>query len=472
MTVRILVGHVIDRLRDLQDESVHCVVSSPPYYGLRDYNIEPQVWGGDWRGSLGLEPTPALYIEHMVAVFREVRRVLRKDGTLWLNIGDSYASRWATRRNEGRAGMEERGRERTKWTDASLAREGLKDKDLIGIPWALAFALRDDGWYLRSEITWAKRAPMPESVTDRPTCATEKVFLLTKSGDSTYWTHRDHEGTRVKPAPDYRWIDTNDDFEYNTEPPPGWKDEIRLKNWPGANPEVKRWKRINLWDAHDYFYDAFAVQEDSETDPKENYPARAKITGRGQQGFADARGNDRDKSGGFPPGSSGKRNMRNFLLLGPAPFAEAHFATFVPRIPEIAISAGTSERGVCPKCGAPWERLTKTSTEWSRPKRAARVDSVNDGKGHVSDQVRDGHDIRNGALSNTTTIGWRPTCACDAGQLVPATVLDPFLGAGTTTLVADRLGRDAIGIELSPSYAEMAERRLRDDAGLFAQVVD
>ena len=243
MTVRILVGHVLDRLADLPDESVHCVVTSPPYWGLRDYKIPPQVWGGNgcahewggaiptreqtggggnkanvgsfhggstsafcqhcgaWRGSLGLEPAPALYIAHLVEIFREVRRVLRKDGTLWLNLGDSYAT------GAGKAKQAGGGAQGERWRGPGMAQvpdnknpgamiptyqpnrmplPGLKPKDLIGIPWMLAFALRDDGWWLRSEITWAKRAPMPESVTDRPTMATEKVFLLTNSAKYFY----------------------------------------------------------------------------------------------------------------------------------------------------------------------------------------------------------------------------------------------------------------------------------------------
>ena len=220
-------GHVLDVLRKLPETSVHCVVTSPPYWGLRDYGLPPQVWGGEagcghawgeearktsspqrdhgvgggfgetrgiepsragmafvaslgafcrcgaWRGSLGLEPTPELYVEHLVIVFREVRRVLRGDGTLWLNLGDSY---------NGHAG----GRKGLSRPDIAPQRSGvntpgLKPKDLVGIPWRVAFALQADGWYLRADIIWAKPNPMPESVRDRPTKAHEYVFLLSKS---------------------------------------------------------------------------------------------------------------------------------------------------------------------------------------------------------------------------------------------------------------------------------------------------
>lgn len=171
---RILVGDVRKRLADVADKSVQCVVTSPPYFGLRDYGVD---------GQLGMEPTPDEYVASMVEVFREVRRVLRDDGTLWLNLGDSYASNTA-------AGTKEFGnpafnvnrpsRAATK-TAAKSVPKGLKAKDLIGIPWRVAFALQADGWYLRADCIWNKNNPMPESVEDRPTKSHEYVFLLTKS---------------------------------------------------------------------------------------------------------------------------------------------------------------------------------------------------------------------------------------------------------------------------------------------------
>jgi DNA modification methylase len=246
----------------LADESVHCCVTSPPYYGLRDYGV---------AGQLGLEPTPAEYVAVMVAVFRDVRRVLRRDGTCWIVIGDSYASGEIGRYDHKQAagsspGVAAAGRSRI--GVGMGAREqrkfitGTKPKDLLGMPWMLAFALRDDGWYLRSEITWAKRAPMPESVTDRPTGVTEKVFLLAKNSR--------------------------------------------------------------------YFYDAEAVKEEAEYGYRdwngEDHYKRGDIT----------RGHSGKTTGGCP----GKRNMRNWWLLGPEPFPEAHFATFPTEIPRRAILAG------------------------------------------------------------------------------------------------------------------------------------
>lgn len=172
-TYRILTGSCLDTLPTLETGSAHCCVTSPPYWGLRDYGCE---------GQLGLEKTPDEYVARMVSVFREVRRVLRDDGTLWLNVGDSYAASAGggmgknsqfLDRTAGRLGVREQ--------KTSKVVGDLKPKDLVGIPWMLAFALRADGWYLRSEIIWSKPNPMPESVTDRPTKAHEQVFLLSKS---------------------------------------------------------------------------------------------------------------------------------------------------------------------------------------------------------------------------------------------------------------------------------------------------
>lgn len=450
MAVRIIQGHVLDRLRELPDESVHCVVTSPPYYGLRSYGTEPQVWGGDptcehvwhesersfeqgnkrkpsddgiagrnragdkavpvriiasegfchcgaWRGDLGLEPTPSLYLKHMVEVFREVRRVLRKDGTCWVNMGDSYHN-LRTHKEGGqppqsfykdKQGQPKRhGQPEVRGANRMASIAGLKEKDLMGMPWRLAFALQDDGWWLRSEITWCKRAPMPESVTDRPTSATEKIFVLAKS--------------------------------------------------------------------QKYFWDAIAVQEDAESDhPSGNgYKRESRLTYTDKNG---PRGNDQQWDGvGF------KRNMRNFWLLGPEPFPEAHFATFVTEIPRRAILAGTSAKGVCPACGAPWVRQTKSSFHQTQCGTKGSHQKGLDQSNGWSETPR--------GINQTETIGWRASCGCDVFPLVPGTVLDPFGGSGTTGLVADRLGRNAILIELNPEYAAMAERRLREDAGMFSDI--
>ena len=185
MNARVLTGDCRETLRSLADGSVQCAVTSPPYWGLRDYGHE---------GQLGLEATPQEYVERMVEVFREVRRVLRDDGTLWLNLGDSYAGSWCAqgRPNGTDAGSTLQGgsplsarqikaHPRETGTDSLKNPPGLKAKDLVGIPWRVAFALQADGWWLRQDIVWSKPNPMPESVRDRCTKAHEYLFLLTKS---------------------------------------------------------------------------------------------------------------------------------------------------------------------------------------------------------------------------------------------------------------------------------------------------
>jgi DNA modification methylase len=175
MTTQVLQGDCRETLKTLPDSSVHCCVTSPPYFGLRDYGHD---------GQIGLEDSPDAFVAEMVAVFREVRRVLRNDGTLWLNLGDSYVGTGA--KGEYKDPKHPEGRNAQSCTPKNNKVAGLKSKDLIGVPWRVAFALQADGWYLRQDIIWHKPNPMPESVTDRCTKAHEYVFLLTKSARYFY----------------------------------------------------------------------------------------------------------------------------------------------------------------------------------------------------------------------------------------------------------------------------------------------
>ena len=399
----ILVGDVRAQLATLPDESVHCVVTSPPYWGLRDYGAP---------GQLGLEPTPEEYVANMVAVFREVRRVLRSDGTLWLNLGDSF-----------------------------------QDKQLQGIPWRVAFALQADGWWLRSDIIWSKPNPMPESVTDRPTKAHEYVFLLSKS--QTYYY--DHEAIR-EPA------------------------QYGRRDWSNV--------------------EAVLASATMAGDTRIDHGVRAKAS----------------VTGGDP--SSG-RNKRTVWEVATQPYAEAHFATYPEALVKPCILAGTSEHGVCSVCGAPWQRVVERSratfTRGDDPslltgragmnrKRegdadryvlavpqhelAAALASAAQGR---EDEMRlafgskwdhwtrtDASGARVPTFADAAEIeqrlgvvvpfdgqpgGWQPTCKHEA-PLAQAVVLDPFFGSGTTGFVAKRAGRAYVGIELNPTYAAMAEKRI------------
>lgn len=306
--IKIMVGDCRQTLKTLPDCSVHCCVTSPPYFGLRDYGHD---------GQIGLEQTPDEFVQQMVAVFRQVHRVLRDDGTLWLNLGDSYAG--SGKGPAGNLGKANNERDMTHTRASGLVPDGLKSKDLIGIPWRVAFALQADGWYLRQDIIWHKPSPMPESVTDRCTKSHEYIFLLSKSAR--------------------------------------------------------------------YYFDHHSIREDAETP----------IDTKSAQSFKAPNGKARENYGTNEDNwlPDGKRNKRSVWTVSNKPFSGAHFATYPPDLIEPCILAGTPEGG---------------------------------------------------------------------------TVLDPFFGAGTTGLVADRLGRNCIGCELNPEYAMIAENRMRADGGMLIDI--
>lgn len=184
----IITGDALAMLRTLPDQSVQCCVTSPPYWGLRDYGVV---------GQIGLEPSPQEYVTALMPIFQEVRRVLRDDGTLWLNLGDSYIGYHGNKKAHGSVAPSDKDGYRENMRVTSVGADGLKSKDMAGIPWRVAFALQDAGWYLRCDCIWAKPNPMPESVQDRPTRAHEYLFLLSKSERYYY----DHEAVREPSAP-------------------------------------------------------------------------------------------------------------------------------------------------------------------------------------------------------------------------------------------------------------------------------
>lgn len=406
--VTILLGDAAEQLRSLPDESVHMAVTSPPFYGLRDYGVD---------GQIGLEETPDEWAARLVEVFREVRRVLRRDGTLWLEVGDSYASNGSG--GDTRTGFNARyfGTEiaNGKQAQHQQARppapraHGLKPKDLIGAPWLLAMALRADGWYLRSDIIWARPNPMPESVTDRPTKAHSYLFLLAKQARYFYDA-----------------------------------DAIRE---PQTDESIARASRSSRYD-----------------DPA----VRASVP------YAAARPRISKDNEGNPTG----RNKRSVWSIATQPLPFDHYAAYPEKLVEPCILAGTSEHGVCGDCGAPWAReVERGESDYQRLKReqghdwkamdAASLDrgtTVREGEGGQTRNANGTVPSLRAAARETT--GWRPTCGCDT-TVVPATVLDPFLGSGTTALVARRLVRRSIGVELNPKYAALAAERLSQQS-LFA----
>lgn len=360
-------------------------------WGLRDYGVD---------GQLGLEPTPEEYVSRLVDIMREVRQVLRDDGTLWLNLGDSYAGPGKGPSNS------ETGKTHRRMSNISVdpsrwlsIPSGIKQKDLVGIPWMVAFALRADGWWLRSDIVWAKPNPMPESVTDRPTKAHEYVFLLAKSKH--------------------------------------------------------------------YYFDQEAVRQPHEMTPQRRPTGHAR--GRSGPLLPEHKwpGTARDEPGvdGNPAG----RNIRSVWTIATQPFPGSHFAVSPPKLIEPCIKAGTSEKGCCAECGAPVvreveheERETRKHTsDQNKPPMESNTSTLGlSGNGSVEWARRGGKRV---------TTGWRRSCSCGAGTK-PCVVLDPFGGVFTTALVADRLGRNAIMIELNSSYVQIGSERLKSDNSLFCDV--
>lgn len=363
---------VLDGLKMLDDNSIDCVVTSPPYWGLRDYGIE---------GQLGLEKTPEEYVQKLVDVFHDVKRVLKKEGTVWLNLGDSYAGSGSPGGDfrDGRGGD-------NYLRPYNRTGNGLKQKDLVGIPWRCAFALQSDGWWLRQDIIWSKPNIMPESVTDRCTKSHEYIFLFAKN--------------------------------------------------------------------QHYYYDAEAIKEEGVI------PRGTKGAKGSKERLAEIGVNAR------PPEYQiydGKRNKRDVWTITTKPFKGAHFATFPEDLIEPMIKAGTSEKGICPSCGKPWiriiERQNKSNWDFRKTKGATGGSKETGNK----QQIGSGWS-HNLPSPDNKTLGWQPSCQCDK-EPITAIVLDPFIGSGTTGLVARKLLRNYIGFELNQKYVTMANKRLEKIPG-------
>jgi DNA modification methylase len=418
MTVRILTGDCRDILPTLPERSVHCCVTSPPYWNLRDYGVD---------GQIGLEPTLDEYVTTMVNVFREVKRVLRDDGTLWLNLGDCYhGGGYANHKINGQEWFDAADLDKRKSRQRDLIRSNpdLKPKDLVGLPWMVAFALRADGWYLRSDVIWSKPNPMPESVRDRPTSAHEHVFLLTKQ--PKYFYDADAVRTPIAASSIAR-------LSQDVESQEG---SHRANGGAKTNGTMKAVGRLDKQRGHSRRHDGFNDRWDGMS--KEEQQANG-------------------------------ANLRNVWNIATHAFSEAHFATFPPQLAETCIKAGTSEKGACSSCGAPWIRQIERVTgdlEWAG--RSEKNKTIGHSNGGKSLNVGSKADYYENKPRNQTT-GWAASCSCDA-EIVPCVVLDIFGGSGTTGLVADRLGRDATLIELNPEYIAIGERRIAGDAPMFAAV--
>jgi len=503
MSVKVIEGDCREVLAGMAAESVQCCITSPPYFGLRDYKSAPLVWPsfaeategkdcehewGDegtsgqrqrsgaaggihegrasnklaenitlnpgtgqfcrrcraWRGQLGLEPTPDLYLAHLVECFRAVKRVLRDDGTLWLNMGDAYA---CAPNGRSAAATKAAGRDDRTFRDKPFSTVGgeIKAKDLMLMPFEVAKALRGDGWWLRSCLPWVKPNPMPDSAKDRPGAGIEWWFLLTKSARCFY----DHVAVcrEAVALNDHDFTGTG--YEAPGQPPQ-----------TGNRPDKQR--------GHSRRHAGFNDRWDQMTKAE-------------QQGFgrnfrnADLFYESLGPPHGLISGGQGEPLAFDFAT---EPFPEAHFATFPTKLIVPMVKAGTSEKGCCPECRSPWVREIEAVYRGGN-----RIDRTLE-KGATRNRL--GGQAEWDAYEPAKTTGWHPSCKCaqlvdgDKGweecaktlalEPVPCTVLDPFAGAGTVGLVADRLGRDAILIDSKAEYCDMALKRLEADAGLFAEV--
>lgn len=506
-TPLIVQGDALRSLRRMPADSVHCIVSSYPYYGLRDYGRcscgtppDPScelcggsgrigmetVWDepsdpcdhawettysywdnrhaaslaaegadalgstsdhrgkvgstrcarcGAWKGAFGLEPSVELYVAHAVAIGEELRRVLRPDGVFWLNLGDSYSGAGRGPQGGLRRDADPNVPEPE---EAGVPRvpEGLKPKDLVGVPWRVAFAYQAAGWYLRCDVIWSKPNPMPESVRDRPSRSHEYVFLLTKR--ERYFYDADAVRTELSAA------------------------TVRelAERYEGVARKA---------------YEGTGAQDPSATKTRIVDGIRRRTAELGLKQF------DGIRNDGSPSavearilesklGSLLGANLKSVWTIPTKPYREAHFATFPPGLVERCVKAGTSAFGSCSRCGAPYARRYEETGETVPAQdpggpNAARLDRM-----AVESQDRPlvkagGESMGARTLPRSVRVDRGPakTCACDGSERVPCLVLDPFNGSGTTCLVARHLGRRSVGLELNPLYVELA----RDRVGRF-----
>lgn len=474
----IIQGDALSVLRRMDSESVHMAVTSSPYYGLRSYGTDPQIWDGDpncqhewgevhppgyrksdtnpgplqhegnknrqnlksdicikcgaWKGELGQEATPEDFIHHLTTINHEVKRVLRSDGVYWVNIGDSYwggkgqsgggnpeeqEERYANGESINRAHHQVGGDRKTRPTDGK--HPIIKPKDLIEIPSMLAASMRADGWYLRARIPWLKRNSLPSSVRDRPGSSIEYLFLFSKSQKYFY----DYVATMQQSSESYN------------------KDK---------RPRGVLRQCVN---------------------PTSKYPDEGQFKKHDHTGNPTYTGfNDR-----YEPNGLGLRYMRDSdfffktwqgllhnedgepmaLVVNPKGYKGAHFAAYPLNLCIPLILAGTSEKGVCPHCGAPWVRITKKGEFHNQSWGGEHIKGIKAVGG-----VGESSCLKTGGVCETITIDWKPSCSCENNIPIPATVLDPFSGSSATGVACKLYNRDYIGIELNPEYVKLGHKRI------------
>ena len=486
----------------LADRSVHCVVTSPPYYGLRVYE-------GATDGVLGLEPTIEEYIAALLEVFAEVWRVLRDDGVFWLNLGDSYSASSGERGSRGTREGDPKygGREGRLHGPNRRGSPGMRDGDRLGIPERVVLALQSDGWLWRDTVIWAKPAPMPESVQGvRWERCRVKVRGNLNTGGGKQANHPDRRkvgindrthpertpkaglnGDRRGPDSSDRWYGRGQEA-YRLGSSPGkpqqdhdGRDFLPSAQWEDCSgcakcePNGGYVLRRGSWrctSSHEYIYmltKGMGYYADGEA---VKTPLRDESLKRVRQNDGRPIWNpDRQRDSTQMPQTleigrmalaTGANCRSVWSDIRPEPYHGEHFAVFPSDLPRLCIQASTSEAGVCPECGSQWARVVEkkpsTTNVRVREAEAGRRTEKSYFDRSATDQEIEAYGAEIEGVSETTA--WRSTCRCEASNAVPATVLDPFVGSGTTCLAAQSLGRRSIGVDLSESYLAQAMERL------------
>lgn len=470
----ILVGHVTEQLRKVREKSVHCVVSSPPYYGLRDYGIPPVQWR-DGMAVFGLEKNIGEYVGHTLEVFEAIGRVLRDDGVVWWNIGDTYAV-------SGRGGNPAESEFRKQATNAGSLTAGgwaagYQAGDKCLIPHRVAIALQDAGWCVRQDVVWKKASPMPECLSgwrwvrcrvkikgcSVPNCGGVRGTNMIRNGEEPNgWTAETHPATRTK-AP---YLDCSGCAK--CAPAGGYV--LRRGAWRCTTGHEYIFM---VTKSNRYFCDGDAVAEPVADINRSGSGNKARKWGNNETDIRVNGTGDVERQSGIPLEPREIRNPRSVWTMSSEPCREAHFATFPGMLPFRCIKASTSDAGCCSACGACYAPVVESERIATRPGGNTKVPGRNSRFFQERDPQHDGeyksdrYGIEVGNrdperhIAVTKVTGHRPSCSCNAGEPIPCTVLDTFGGSGTTAVVAEHLKRSWILCEINPTYAAIAEQRIK-----------
>jgi len=492
LSIKLYQGDALTVLKTLAAGSVQCCVTSPPYWGLRDYGIE---------GQIGLEPTPELYVEHLVEIFREVKRVLKKDGTFWLNLGDSYAGSC-----KGEGGIYELSKKQNSNRGSHYGKDngiihkfdsGLKPKDLVGIPWRVALALQADGWWLRQDIIWAKGNPMPESVCDRNTKSHEYIFLLTKSPRYYYdnIAIQERAGGCNDKEMQYLQADFTDRELLQKQSAEGrtvWpvcrlyknsEKEIRPEIQQNGKGKSER-QEILLFGEGAEKKEGISGKLRTDLGTKREISSGDEKTREGRkiqespEEIRFIRERENNESGaGCPLFCNSERPYGEKTHREEKEILSCQYAMHI----NLSGMGGHQKEIRIPLCLLPQTKEIRNGSCNSVDERRTPYQSeCSSFLPNLQRQEKQSSFRNRRSVWHINTRAFKsahfatfppelPEICIKAGSRRNDIILDPFSGAGTTGLVANRLGRQYIGIELNSEYIEMSKKRIYDDAPLFYQ---